>query len=151
MKQAWIAIAAGVTAAAAAPLAEVPWPQGYRTWAHVKSAYVGPGHPAAPKYEGLHNIYANDLAMQGYRSGRFPVGAVIAYDQLAATVAPAAIEPARRKFVDVMRKGPDGWVFGEYSADGKTRLVTAAQGVKQCAECHARPGTQDGVFSRYKD
>jgi hypothetical protein len=151
MKQAWIAIAAGLAATAAAPLEEVPWPQGYRTWTHVKSAYVGPGHPAAPKYEGLHSLYANELAMQGYRSGRFPVGAVIAYDQLAAKVAAAAIEPAERKFVDVMRKGPDGWVFGEYAADGKTRQVTAADGVKQCAACHAGPGTQDGVFSRFRD
>src|SRR5689334_5962610 len=112
MKQTWIAIAAGLMAMAAAPLEEVPWPGGYRTWTHVKSAYVGPGHPAAPKYEGLHSIYANALAMQGYRNGRYPVGAVIAYDQRAAKVAPAAIEPAERKFVDVMRKGPSGWVFG---------------------------------------
>lgn len=149
MKHAWIAIMAGLAASAAAPLEEVPWPEGYRAWTHVKSAYLGPGHPAAPKYEGLHSIYANAPAMQGYRTGRFHVGAVMAYDQLDATVAATGIEPAARKFVDVMRKGPDGWVFGEYSADGKTRLVTAAQGVKQCAGCHARPGTQDGVFSRY--
>lgn len=149
MKHAGIAIVVGLMALAAAPPDEVPWPARYRTWAHVKSAYLGPGHPAAPKYEGLHSIYANEAAMQGYRTGRFPVGAVIAYDQLDAEVAQASIEPAARKFVDVMRKGPDGWVFGEYAADGRTRLVTAAQGVKQCAACHARPGTQDGVFSRY--
>ena len=151
MKHAGIAIVAGLLATAASPVDEVPWPEGYRSWTHMKSAYLGPGHAAAPKYEGLHSIYANELAMQGYRSGRFPVGAVIAYDQLDAKVAKTSIEPAARKFVDVMRRGPDGWVFGEYSADGKTRLVTAAQGVKQCAECHARPGTQDGVFSRYSE
>ena len=130
MKHAWIAIMGGLAASAAAPLEEVPWPEGYRAWTHVKSAYLGPGHPAAPKDEGLHSIYANAPAMQGYRTGRFPVGAVIAYDQLDATVAATGIEPAARKFVDVMRKGPDGWVFGEYSADGKTRLVTAAMYAK---------------------
>lgn len=151
MRHAWIAALAGVAAIGAGVADEVPWPEGYRDWSHVKSAYTGKASPAWPKYGGLHNIYANDLAMQGYRSGKFPIGSVIAFDQLDAKVSDAGIEPTERKFVDVMRKGPDGWVFGEYAPGGGKRLINAADGVKQCAACHANPATQDGVFSRYRE
>jgi len=151
VRQAWIAVVAGLAAMGAAPADEVPWPEGYRAWTHVKSAYVGPGGMGWPRYGGVHHIYANDQAMAGYRSGRFPEGAVIAFDLMDAKASEAGVEATQRKFVDVMRKGPDGWVFGEYAPGGRERLVTAAQGAQRCAGCHAGPGAQDGVFSRYRD
>ena len=48
----------------------------------MKSVLVGPASPAFPTEGGVHHIYANDLALQGYRTGRFPDGAVVVYDLL---------------------------------------------------------------------
>ena len=39
-------------------------------------------HPLYGAFGGIHHIYANDLALQGYRSQRFPDGSVIIFDLL---------------------------------------------------------------------
>jgi hypothetical protein len=51
---------------------EVPYPMGYRMWTHVRTVLIGPQSPAFESFGGLHHIYANDKAMEGYRAGRFP-------------------------------------------------------------------------------
>ena len=80
-----LAVAAlGLIAAGEAPIA---FPEGFRTWTHISSAVLGPENSAAPKYEGVHYIYANPKAMEGYRTGKWPDGAVIVYDQWTAEVA----------------------------------------------------------------
>src|SRR2546423_1614501 len=66
----------------AKPDNSLAYPAGYRKWAHVKSALVGPASPAYKKYGGLHHIYANELALEGYRTGNFPAGSVIVFDLL---------------------------------------------------------------------
>lgn len=133
---------------------EVPYPEGYRHWTHIKSAYVGKASPAFPRYGGLHNIYANSQAMEGYRDGRFPVGSVLVFDVLDASSSDQGVEPGSRKFIDVMWKRAEGrngrWVFGEFDRDSRsTRNVTAERGVVQCQACHDGPGTKDGVFSKF--
>src|SRR5690349_4093657 len=60
---------------------EVPYPEGYRAWQHVRSAYIGPG-PGHERFGGMHHIYANAMAMQGLRSGQFADGAVLVFDLL---------------------------------------------------------------------
>ena len=69
--------------------APIAYPEGFRAWTHVSSGVVGPKSPAAPKYEGVHHIYANATALEGYRTGRWADGAVIVYDQWTAVAAPA--------------------------------------------------------------
>src|SRR6266496_5450610 len=93
------------------------FPRGFRRWAHVKSVLVGPQSVAFATEGGIHHIYANDKALQGYDTGKFPDGSVIVYDLLETKeVAGATIEgPTRR--VDVMMKQSDlyhatqGWGF----------------------------------------
>jgi hypothetical protein len=133
---------------------EIPYPEGYRHWTHIKSAYVGKASPAFHRFGGLHNIYANAQAMKGYRNGHFPVGSVLVFDVLDASSSDQGVEPGSRKFIDVMRKSADGgdgrWVFGEFDRDSRTmRNVTAEQGVVQCQACHNGPGAIDGVFSKF--
>ena len=95
-----VVAALGLTAAGEAPIA---FPEGFRTWTHISSAVLGPENPAAPKYEGVHYIYANPKAMEGYRTGKWPDGAVIVYDQWTAEVAGKDAKAAgARKFIDVM-------------------------------------------------
>jgi hypothetical protein len=73
-------LAARVTVWAASDDA-VPYPEGYRQWVHISSAYVGPQSAGYEKNGGLHHIYANKEAMEGYRTGRFPDGSTIGKEQ----------------------------------------------------------------------
>ncbi|MGZ7064118.1 MAG: cytochrome P460 family protein, partial [Candidatus Angelobacter sp.] len=66
---------------------------------------------------GIHHIYANEKALEGYDTGKFPAGSVIVYDLLETKeIVGNTIEgPTRR--VDVMVKQSDvyrttgGWKF----------------------------------------
>src|SRR4051794_38794085 len=80
------------------------FPTEFRKWAHVKSVLVGPQSAAFATEGGIHHIYANDKALEGYDTGKFPDGSVIVYDLLETKeVAGNTIEgPTRR--VDAMVK-----------------------------------------------
>ena len=96
---------------------EVPYPEGYRAWHHVKSMVIEDGHPLFAAFGGIHHLYANAKAVQGYRSGSFPDGAVIVFDLLEAHAADNAITEGARKVVGVMHKDAKaypttgGWGF----------------------------------------
>ena len=47
------------------------YPEGYRLWTHVKSMTIHPGHPLEDPFLGIHHIYANPAALEGYKSGSF--------------------------------------------------------------------------------
>jgi hypothetical protein len=153
-----IAIAAvGLTAAGDAPIA---FPEGFRAWTHVASAQVGPGNPAAPKYEGVHAIYANPAAVEGYRTGKWADGAVIVFDQWTPEkTGPDGLGQGQRKFIDVMVRdsrryaATGGWGYTEFAWPGRDRVVAIEQNAaKACSDCHAKtaPGG-DHVFSTFKD
>src|SRR6201981_622296 len=84
------------------PTDSISFPTEYRYWAHVKSVLVGPQSTAFATEGGIHHIYANEKALEGYETGKFPDGSVIVYDLLETReVAGNTIEgPTRR--VDVM-------------------------------------------------
>src|SRR5690242_4804596 len=110
--------AAGVTALAlAAAPGGVPYPTNYRQWTHVKSMVIEPGHALHASFGGIHHLYANDAAMKGYRDGRFPDGAVIAFDLLDAQSADHAVTEGKRKVLGVMHRDAKkfattgGWGF----------------------------------------
>ena len=56
---------------------QVAYPEGYRTWAHVKSTLIGPTHKNFATMGGFQHIYANEAALTGYRTRNFPEGSVI--------------------------------------------------------------------------
>ncbi len=132
------------------------FPKQFRNWAHVKSALVGSQSAAFPTEGGIHHIYANDEALEGYDSGKFPDGSVIVYDLLETKeVAGNTIEgPTRR--VDVMVKQSEryaptgGWEFMSFSGNDQTNgKLTAAQQAT-CAGCHAHKKDHDSVFSQFR-
>lgn len=130
---------------------EVAYPEGFRRWTHVSSAYIGEGHPAFPRYGGIHHIHANKLAMEGYRTGTFPVGSVLTFDVHDVKIGMGTIDPTTRKLLDVMEKRRDGWRFIEFDGDSKTKIaVTGAQAVNACAVCHTA-APRDHVFSTLQD
>lgn len=153
-----LAAATGVVLAAAPPGdAPVPYPEGYRHWTHVKSMLIEPGHPLYADFGGLHHLYANDQAIAGYRAGKFPDGAVIVFDLLAADEKDHAISAGARKVLGVMHKdgkrwaATGGWGFeGFAGGDRKTRAV-GANAATACFACHTQRQAQDYVFSQWRE
>jgi hypothetical protein len=139
----------------AAQTAEVPYPEGYRDWRHVKSMVIGKGHPLFDAFGGIHHIYANDLALKGYAAGKFPDGSVLVFDLLEARAEGGATIEGARKVLGVMHKdmkrwaATGGWGFEGFKGDSRTdRAVGAAGAAKACFECHTSEKGRDYVFSR---
>lgn len=136
--------------------AAVAYPEGYRTWAHVKTGLVSSRHPTFANSGGFRHIYANPQALAGYKSGTFPDGAVIVVDWLEGVDKDGAFTEGSRRRLDVMAKdkarffATRGWGFEQFMGDTRTeRGVQAAD--KQCVACHTGPGTRDLVFSKFRD
>jgi hypothetical protein len=135
----------------------VPYPAGYRDWTHVKSMVIGEGHPLFASFGGIHHVYANDLALRGYRSGNFPVGSVLVFDLLAVQPAGGALTEGARKVVGVMVKDParwpttGGWGFEGFAGDSRTERVVGANAKAACFDCHAPQKGSDYTFSRPRE
>jgi hypothetical protein len=137
--------------------ARVPYPEGYRGWRHVSSMVIEAGHSLYASFGGLHHLYANDKAMQGYAAGKFPDGSVIVFDLLEAAAADHAITAGKRKVVGVMFKdarkfaATGGWGFEGFVGDSKTERAVGANAATACFGCHAAQKGSDFVFSRYRE
>ena len=122
---------------------QVPYPEGYRTWAHVKSTMVGPTHKNFATLGGFQHIYANEAAMTGYRSRNFPEGSVIAFDWLELTENNGAFAEGPRRQLDVMVKdakrfaSTGGWGFQRFVKDSKTERASTPS-PQDCFACHDR-------------
>ena len=140
---------------AAAP-AEVPYPANYRSWTHVKSMIIEPGHALHASFGGIHHLYANDKAMQGYRSGRFPDGAIIVFDLLEAAAGDRAVTEGARKVVGVMHRDASrfastgGWGFEGFAGDSHTQRAVGANAATACFACHQARRDNEYVFSSYR-
>ncbi len=130
----------------------VPYPDGYREWMHVKSALITPQSRGFKRFGGLHNIYANAKALEGYRTGVFADGAVIVADFLETQEKDGDISEGKRRFIDVMQKDSKrfaqtgGWGFEEFSSDSKTER-TLTNPTKECFQCHTTKQESGFVFS----
>lgn len=149
---------ASVATLAAPPSAPptVSYPEGYRSWTHVKSMWLGAEHGLADPFAGLHHVYVNAAGEEALRLGRpLPDGTVLVFDLLQASVADHAIVEGSRKLVGVMqkdsRKWPTtgGWGFEGFAGDSKTdRLVT--DGGTSCFACHQSRTAQGYVFTEWR-
>jgi hypothetical protein len=159
----YMIVASGLIIGASAVLAAdeaqvqypVSYPEGYRSWHHVSSMVIEQGHSLYASFGGLHHLYANDKAMRGYASGKFPDGSVIVFDLLEAASADHAVTAGRRKVVGVMLKdsrkyaSTGGWGFEGFAGDSKTERVVGAKAAEACFGCHTAQKSKDYVFSRY--
>lgn len=155
---AFLVMATGMAAVyAQAPRKSViSYPAGYRKWAHVKSMVIfGKDHKLFNQFEGLHNIYVNDIGWPALQQGRaYADGSMFAFELFALKSSPGAIESGQRKFLAVMRKNSKlyadtgGWgyeVFPGYQSVGSLKDM------KQCFDCHATRKASDFVFSDYAE
>lgn len=141
----------------AADPAPVPYPEGYRDWRHVKSMVIHPGHPLYDSFGGIHHLYANTQAQKGYKTGKFPDGAVIVFDLLDAKSTDNAVTEGPRKIVGVMRKdskrysSTGGWGFEGFKGNSKTERAVGNNAATACYACHTQQKNQDFVFSQARD
>jgi hypothetical protein len=154
-----VAAALAVSLPGAAPKQSnlVPYPEGFRSWTHVKSAVNEP-HPPFGRYVGMYHIYANARALRGYRTGRFEDGSVIVYDMKKSETRNHNIQSAGRHFTDVMVKNSrryqatGGWGYEEFEGDSRDiRTVSTAKGEMSCQSCHVTQRARDFVFSSIAD
>jgi hypothetical protein len=148
----------GTLAAVRTPVqvpASVPYPEGYRTWAHVKSALISPAHANFAANGGFQHIYANSPAMAGYRTREFPDGSVIAFDWLEMRDNNGSFVEGPRRQLDVMVKdakafaSTGGWGFQRFVKDSKTELA-ATPTPQQCFACHEKLKKDGLVLSVYR-
>lgn len=134
----------------------VPYPEGYRQWTHVKSMVINAGHPLHAAFGGIHHLYANKKAEQGYATGKFADGSVIAFDLLEANAADNAVQEGARKVLGVMHKDSKkysdtgGWGFEGFKADSKTERAVGANAATACYQCHTAQKDSDFVFSKFR-
>ena len=133
---------------------EVPYPDGYRTWTHVKTGLVGPANPNYAISGGYHHIYANEKGMQGYNSGVFLEGSVLVFDVINIKEQNGNFQETDRKHLDVMMKdstkysSTGGWGYDEFRGDSHTERTLSETVRLQCFNCHAK--NEDYVFSMFR-
>jgi hypothetical protein len=141
--------------AAAEKTAEVPFPDGYLSWQHVKSTVIGPEHKSFPSGGAkIFHFYANPQAVEGYQAGKFPNGSIIVRETVTAIAgegdSKGTLNEGERQALDVMVKDDrlyeetGGWAFETFDSKNG-RLSQAARA--QCFACHSRQKDRDLVFS----
>jgi hypothetical protein len=137
---------------AASPVA---YPEGYRSWTHVKSTVISPAHRNFANTGGFQHIYANTEAMVGYRTRTFPEGSIIVFDWIEMRDRNGAFEEGPRRQLDVMVRdarfaSTGGWGFQRFVKDSKTEVATAPS-PEQCFACHDHLRKDGLILSTYRD
>ena len=134
---------------------DAPYPEGYRSWFHVKTMLIEPGHSLENPFQGIHHVYANPKAVKGLNTGTYSNGAVFAFDLLKYTEKDLTIQEGKRKLLGTMHKDSNkysatgGWGFEGFAGDSKTkRLVN--DGGQSCFACHTSERKRDFVFSQIR-
>ena len=135
----------------------IKYPADYRNWTHVKSMIIQEGHPLHASFGGIHHLYANDKALRGYQSGKFPDGSVIVFDLLESVEFNNSITESKRKVLGVMQKDTQnfsntgGWGFEGFGAGVSGNRVVGVDYESACFSCHASQKDNDYVFSKWRE
>jgi hypothetical protein len=131
----------------------VQYPENFRRWVHVGTGVILPGGPLPESEQGMHHIFANPKAVDGYASGDFADGAVIVYELREAQQKGGVIFEGERRRVDVMikdstlYKSTGGWRFERFFGNDQTQDAVHDSRTS-CFECHANAKTHGFVFSQ---
>ena len=146
---AWImavSVVLPIIAVAAGPVL----PKGYSAWQKSERKMVT---DKSSLFYGIHYIYADKKAMQGYQAGnKFAEGSRIVVEFFNIKENPAV--DGSKNMVVLMQKEKrraetGGWLFAGFTADGKPSGIDP---VKNCFGCHQKDAAQkDFVISTIKD
>jgi len=125
-------------------------PKGYQSWQKSERKVIS---DKSSLFYGIHYIYADKKAMQGYQAGnKFPEGSRIVIEHFNIKGSPSTDGPKNMVVLmqkDKRRKETGGWLYAGFGADGKH---SGLDPVKTCYECHLKDAAQkDFVFSTIKD
>ena len=134
----------------------VDYPDGYRTWTHIKTVALHKGHPLENPFMGIHHVYGNEKAVKGTKSGQFDDGAVLVFDLLQYMTQDNASAEGDRVLLGVMVKNgakfssTGGWGFEGFKGNSHTeRLVS--DGGQSCFACHESQKETNYVFTHWRD
>jgi hypothetical protein len=117
----------------------------------VKSYVITAGSKFFTERGGLHHYFANDKALEGYRTGKFPEGSIIVDEGVSAKDADGVTIEANLRSVEVMHKdrayqATGGWGYERFEGDG-TAGTLSAKTHSACFACHTGAKQRDYVFS----
>lgn len=133
----------------------VDYPSGYRSWQHVKSMVIQPGHPLEDPFGGIHHVYANKKATSGLADNQYADGAAFVFDLLDYSDSDLLIVEAERKRLDVMYydskrfSETGGWGFDTFVGDSRTERLDQDV-VMACYNCHVAAMETNYVYSKYR-
>ncbi len=148
-------VAAGIACADADVSAPVPFPAEYRQWAVTRSMMVGPDNKSFANNGGFHHYYANEKAMEGFRTGHFPDGSVVVDERLEVRQEAGTTFEGPRKSVAVMAKdathyqSTGGWGFDVFAGEDRTESAPGAVRAA-CFSCHSQRKDHDFIFSEFR-
>lgn len=132
----------------------VQYPDNFRRWVHVSTGVIMPGaNPRLASEEGMHHIFANQKATDGYPSGNFADGSIIVYEVREAQQKDGVIFEGQRRRTDVMIKDSSlysstgGWRFERFWGDDQTQDALHGSGTT-CFASHSKAKAHGFVFSR---
>lgn len=131
------------------------YPENFRRWVHVGTGVILPGGTFPQNEQGMHHIFANQKALDGYASGDFPDGSVIVYELREAQQKNGIIFEGERRRVDVMIKSSSlhsktgGWKFERFFGNQQAQDAVHDSGAS-CFQCHANASTHGFVFSQLR-
>jgi len=110
--------------------------------------------PSAP-HGLIHHVYANEQALEGYRTGHFPEGAVLVADWFWLEPQGPQLIQGPRKSINVMVRdarytATGGWGFEDFDQDSHTKRNVGPNAVQMCYDCHTHAKEHDYVFTRLK-
>lgn len=131
------------------------YPENFRRWVHVGTGVILPGGAFPENEQGMHHIFANQKAVDGYASGDFPDGSVIVYELREAQQKNGIIFEGERRRVDVMIKASSlynktgGWKFERFLGNQQAQDAVHDSGAS-CFQCHANANAHGFVFSQLR-
>ena len=132
------------------------FPDSFRRWVHVGTGVIMPGAiPQLTSEEGMHHIFANPKAMEGYASGDFADGSMVVYELRETKQQNGVIIEGDRKRVDVMIKdsahfpSTGGWRFQRFMGNEQAQNAVRDSGTS-CFQCHQKANAHGFVFSQLK-
>jgi hypothetical protein len=134
----------------------IQFPKEFRTWACVKTVLIGPQSPAFATEAGIHHIYANGKALEGYETGKFPDGSVVVYELLETKETEGRTTEGPTRRIDVMAKQSElysatgGWGFMSFPGGDPNSAKLAAERQASCFACHGKRKDHDSVFSEFR-
>jgi hypothetical protein len=131
----------------------VQYPTNFRLWMHVGTGVILPGGPIPESEQGMHHIFANQKAVDGYASGNFADGSVVVYELREARQQNGIIFEGDRRRVDVMIKDSNlykntgGWRFERFMGNDQSEDAVHDSGAS-CFECHKKASAHGFVISQ---